>query len=262
MSVQRRAAPDAPVTVVTVVRNAAATLGEALRSVQAQRGVPVEHIVIDGGSTDGTVALIQSHASRLASWVSEPDQGIGDAMNKGIARARGEWLLFLHADDTLAEPDVLARALSRAQPDADFIACAIDYLSPGGSQRLLPTGFTPWLNLKTTFFHQGTLIRRRAFDRWGMYETRYRITMDYEFFLRAHRAGARAVLARDLVLAHMGGSGLSSRRDWPSLKTRLAEERAIHFQHAPASVRALYHLYWSLYPSYRRFTARTTPGPG
>lgn len=261
MSVSRHPAPDALVTVVTVVRNAVATLGEALGSVQAQRGVPVEHVVVDGGSTDGTVALIQRHASRLASWVSEPDHGIGDAMNKGIARARGEWLLFLHADDSLTEPDVLARALSRAQPDADFIACAIDYLSPGGNLRLRPTGFTSWLNVKTTFFHQGTLIRRRAFESWGTYDPRYRITMDYEFFLRAHRGGARAVLARDLVLARMGGAGLSSRRDWPSLETRLAEERAVHFRHAPPRLRALYHLYWALYPPYRRLTARAAPRP-
>lgn len=240
------------ITVVTVVRNGAAHIEQTLASVFAQRGVRLEYVVIDGGSTDGTVEILRRHEARITCWISEPDRGIGDAMNKGVARARGEWLLFLHADDYLAVDDALASALSHARPDAEFIACALDYLEAGGARRRPSTGFTPWLNLKTTFLHQATLIRRAAFDRLGPYDPSLRIAMDYEFFLRAARAGASAVLVPDLVLSCMRGSGISARRDWPTLKARLAEERAIHRRHASGlGARMFYWLWWLLYPGYR-----------
>lgn len=244
--------PVFDITVVTVVRNGAAHLEQTIASVLAQFGARVEYVVIDGASTDGSVEIIRRHADGIASWISEPDRGIGDAMNKGLAHARGEWLLFLHADDYLASDGALAAALSHATPDADFIACALDYLEDGGARRRPSTGFTPWLNLKTTFLHQATLIRRSAFERLGPYDTGLRIAMDYEFFLRAARAGASAVLLPDLVLSCMRGSGISARRDWPTLKARFAEERDIHRRHASGlGARMFYRLWWLLYPGYR-----------
>ena len=95
--------PEVPIlSIITVVRNGAATLEDCIRSV-IERGTPaVEHIVIDGGSTDGTPAILSHHADAIACSISEPDKGIYDAMNKGVRLAKGDWILFLGCDDTLA----------------------------------------------------------------------------------------------------------------------------------------------------------------
>jgi glycosyltransferase involved in cell wall biosynthesis len=93
---------DAPIlSIITVVRNGAATLEACINSVIAQGTAAVEYIVIDGGSTDGTPALLSRYNEAITYWASEPDAGIYDAMNKGVRRAQGDWILFLGCDDTL-----------------------------------------------------------------------------------------------------------------------------------------------------------------
>ena len=113
MTVQRAGAMPV-VSIITVVYNGARFVEETLTSVLAQQDVTLDYHVIDGGSTDGTVEIIRRYADRLAGWVSEPDQGIADAFNKGIARARGDYLMFLNADDALAHPRALAELLEHA----------------------------------------------------------------------------------------------------------------------------------------------------
>jgi len=241
-------------SVITVVLNGAQYLEQCLRSVLEQKGVAVEHIVIDGGSTDGSLAILERYTSSLASWISEPDRGISDAMNKGIRKARGEWLLFLQSDDYLAEGDVLARALARLKPE-DRLGCfAIDILNSGGATtRQQPRGFVWWLNLKITFTHQGTLFHRTLFERFGLYDEAFRIDMDYEFYMRLYRAGVEAAVHPDLRLSVMRGTGMSSQEDWPSLARRYREERAVHLRHAPSAACSLaYRVYWPVYLLYRR----------
>ena len=110
------------ISVVTAVFNRAGTVAEALASVRAQTWPNVEHIVIDGGSTDGTLPILQAHRGQLAVLVSEPDHGIYDALNKGIARATGEVVGFLHADDLFESPDSLAYvAAAFADPAVDAV---------------------------------------------------------------------------------------------------------------------------------------------
>ena len=106
----RQAAERMPrITVATVVRNAAATIEATILSVAAQTCAEIEYIVIDGRSTDGTLDIIKQHASHITEWISEPDTGIYDAMNKALRLARGRWLLFLGGDDILTGPDILSR---------------------------------------------------------------------------------------------------------------------------------------------------------
>jgi len=109
-----RAGSDRPlITIATVVRNGAATLDATIRSVAAQTFADMEYVVVDGRSTDGTLDILRQHETNITTWVSESDTGIYDAMNKALALARGRWLLFLGADDTLAAPDVLERVAAR-----------------------------------------------------------------------------------------------------------------------------------------------------
>ncbi|WP_377157432.1 glycosyltransferase family 2 protein [Roseateles sp. UC29_93] len=97
------------ITIATVVRNGAATLEATIRSVAAQTFTDMEYVVVDGGSTDGTLDILRRHEAHVTTWISESDKGIYDAMNKALALARGRWLLFLGADDTLTAPDILAK---------------------------------------------------------------------------------------------------------------------------------------------------------
>lgn len=248
-------ASDPLISVITVMRNEARTLPATLASVAAQSFRDFEFIVIDGGSRDGSVELLQRHSDQISRWLSEPDRGIADAMNKGIALARGEWLLFLGADDCFADPEALARAASQLSPDCDVLALPVQFGAGETAPLLRPRRWWAWLNIKG-LPHQGTLIRRALFQRCGLYDTTYAVGMDYEFFLRALRRGAQFRVGGVSAIVSMGTAGISSRRDWSALSLRFAEERRAHFRHLPTRWLApLYMFYWALYWSYRRVRA-------
>jgi len=244
------------VSVITVVLNGAQHLAGCLESVASQKNVAVEHIVVDGGSTDGCVDLLGLWSERLAFWSSEPDAGIADGMNKGIRRATGEWVLFLHADDYFAGPDALAQAISRVDENIDVAAFPVLFGTPPVLKIIAPRRTGVLLNVKLGMCHQGILTRRDLFSRLGLHDTSFKITMDYDFFLRAYRSGARLKAFRDPTLSVMRDTGISSRVDWPSLKKRLDEERRAHFKNAcNPGQRLMYRFYWLLYGNYRRLRA-------
>jgi glycosyltransferase involved in cell wall biosynthesis len=266
---QKAEAPGRPwLTVVTVARNAAAHIRQTIESVLDQTAPGVEYVVVDGASTDGTAAVIREYGDRLAAWVSEPDRGIAEAMNKGLALSSGELVLFLHADDFLVDEQALARAAEAVrEEDADIYTFDILYGRAGRLERRRPRGFTWHMSLKTGVYHQGALCRRGLFESLGGFDPGLAVAMDYDFFLRAYRAGARLTRV-PRVLAVMRDSGVSSQRDWRHVRVRLSEERQIHERHrqGAASARA-YSLYWGLYLPYRWLRARfvdasTARGPG
>ena len=249
-------APAPNVSVVTVVFNGNQHLRDCLESVASQTGALVEHIVIDGGSTDGTLRLLEQWTDRLAFWVSEPDSGIADAMNKGIRQAHGDWILFLHADDYLPDSTSLGNAIGRIKIETDVAAFPVLFGTPPQLKQVRPRSVGPVLNIKLGMCHQGILIRRDLFLRVGEHDTSHRVAMDYDFLLRAHRRGAMITTFAEPTLSVMRDTGISSRVDWPSLSKRFGEERAIHFRHAPGNAhRIAYGIYWALYLPYRRLRA-------
>ena len=116
------------ISIITIVKNNAATVERAILSVLGQTYANIEYIIIDGGSTDGTLGVIRTYHSKIAYWVSEPDAGISDAMNKGISASTGVWHLLLHSDDWL-EPDGVANLAVWMKEDFDVI-CGLP-LKPG-----------------------------------------------------------------------------------------------------------------------------------
>lgn len=108
------------VTIITVCRNHAKELERTIRSVESQTWQEKEYLVIDGASTDETIAVIKAHEAAITYWISEPDQGIYDAMNNGVRMAHGEWVIFMNAGDTFAGEDTLQRVFGSPQ-DADVI---------------------------------------------------------------------------------------------------------------------------------------------
>jgi glycosyltransferase involved in cell wall biosynthesis len=182
------------ISIVTSTLDAAADLAHTLRSVAQQRGASFEWIVVDGGSTDGTVELLRLHEHLVARWISEPDSGIYDAWNKGCALARGEWLLFLGAGDEFAAPDALSNFsahLAGAHPAHDLVYGKLRYISQVGRVDLEEVG-APWGDIEgrwelcrpalpphpAIFHHRSLFSRERAFD------TRYRIAGDAQFLLK------------------------------------------------------------------------------
>jgi glycosyltransferase involved in cell wall biosynthesis len=204
------------ISVITAVLNRASTLGGALRSVQAQKWPDIEHIVIDGGSTDGSLDILQSHRSRIAKLVSEPDQGIYDALNKGISAATGDIVGFMHADDEFATPDALphiARAFEDPAVEAVYgdlvyvrksdATHVVRYWRAGHYERAHLT--QGWMPPHPTFY-----VRRDVYTRFGMFNTRFRIAADYENMLRIlWRGGVRAAYVPE-VLVRMRVGGISN----------------------------------------------------
>jgi glycosyltransferase involved in cell wall biosynthesis len=170
--------------------NAAATLEEAILSVDAQRHAVREHIVVDGGSDDGTREVLERHRHRLAHALSEPDRGIYDAMNKGIALATGEVIGFLNADDRYAHADVVSR-IAEQFIDPDVGACYADlvYVHKENtsqvvrywkSRRYEPGLFERgWMPAHPTFY-----ARRDLYARLGGYNTAYRLQSDFDLTMR------------------------------------------------------------------------------
>ncbi len=176
-------------SVVTVVRNGIDFIDDTLRSVSSQTYLEREHIIIDGGSTDGTLDVIARYAAHLAQVVSEPDRGIADAFNKGIRAAHGDYVLFLNADDYLAGPNVLgavAQAITAAaSPTLVYGDCQVVErttrrqmydVRPQFSRRRFLWGFS--LPHPSLFFH------RRYFEQYGMYDLSFKLAMDLELLAR------------------------------------------------------------------------------
>jgi glycosyltransferase len=209
------------ISVVTAVYNNRDTIAQALDSALAQTHPDVELIVIDGGSTDGTHEVLQAYAERLAVLVSEPDSGIYDALNKGIARASGEVVGFLHSDDLFADATVLSRIASAfADPAVGAAYGDLLYVRKDDPGRVVRTwrsdAFSAarlahgWMPPHPTFY-----VRRAVYETLGGYDTTYRIAADYDCVLRLlGKGGVRAAYIPEvLVKMRVGGASNRSLRN-------------------------------------------------
>lgn len=177
-------------SVITAVFNARDTIGTTLESVVSQTWPQLEHVVIDGGSKDGTVELLRQRLDARAMLVSEPDGGIYDALNKGIARASGDVLGFLHADDVYADDRVLARiAAAFADPTVGAVYGDLEYVRKDDLDHVVRHWHSnPFVRRQLAWGwmppHPTLYVRRSWYERVGGYDTRYRIAADYHMMLR------------------------------------------------------------------------------
>lgn len=176
------------ISIITATYNAAATVADCLQSVASQT-VPVEHIIIDGLSTDNTIEIVQkiSPQSRI---ISEHDNGIYDAMNKGIALATSDIIGILNADDFYVDSQVLEKVIARfKESSADALFADLVYVRPDNLNKVVRyysgAGFTPdkftwgWMPPHPTFF-----VKREFYERYGLFRTDYQIAADYELTAR------------------------------------------------------------------------------
>lgn len=205
------------VTLVTVCYNNAAGLERTLRSVATQTFTDKEYIVIDGGSTDGSVEKIRAYADKIDYWVSEPDKGIYNAMNKAIAKASGEYMLFINSGDWLAADDVLEKVFGGAAPEGDLLIGRQRFATAKGkggqSPRLHTEELTMGYFLSSTLPHQATFIRRSLFDTCGRYDESYRVCADWVFWIEAVvKHGCRTEML-PLAVSYMEAGGVSGDMD-------------------------------------------------
>lgn len=202
------------ISVITVVHNNAATIEDTIRSVTAQTHVPVEHIIIDGASTDGTVDIVRRHADRIAIFRSEPDCGMYDAMNKGVALATGDIVGFLNADDVYADSRVLEK-IAGVIEERDVDACYGDLVYVDKTDPRKITRYWKSRSFEDGLFENGWMpahptfyVRKRVYDRFGGYDLAYRRQSDFELtlrFLAVHRIKS-AYIPEVLVRMRSGGA--------------------------------------------------------
>lgn len=204
-------------SIVTAVFNRADTIADALASVQAQSYGPVEHLIQDGGSTDGTLDVIRASDTENTQLVSEPDSGIYDAINKGVSRASGDVVGLMHSDDFFAHDRVLERIADIFQDrDIDGVYGDLDYVSADNTGKvirhwrsgpyrrdLLRRGWMPP--------HPTLYLRREVFETWGLYDPDFRIAADYDAMLRYLWTGRVRLAYLPEVLVKMRVGGASNR---------------------------------------------------
>ena len=208
--------PAIDLTIIVAVNNGGQTLQRCISSVLQQTGGNLELIVIDGASTDRTVEILRANQDLLAYWISEPDRGICDAWNKGLAQAKGEWLLFLGADDYLWSSDCLATVtpkLRSAFPKYRVAYGRVACVDASGSIQGIYG--QPWdvakveLLVDMSIPHQGTFHHRSLFEKFGIFDCTFRIAGDYELLLR-ELSKADALFLPESVVTAMQIGGLSS----------------------------------------------------
>lgn len=201
-------APERPlVTVITATWNSAKTLRACLQSVQQQDYPNLEHLVVDGGSTDGTLNILREEAAPNLLWHSEPDTGIYDAWNKGLTRARGEWIAFLGSDDLYLTGAVTAYMdLAASHPEAQYLSGQVRWMGPNGPRIIGQPWSWPAFQRYMTVAHVGSMHHRSLFAQVGTYDTSLRIVADYELLLRARGTLRTAFLPRVTTQMLSGGA--------------------------------------------------------
>lgn len=178
------------ISIVTVVYNASKVLERTLRSAVAQSYPHIELVIIDGGSTDGTLDIAKSFASSIGTLISEKDKGIYDAMNKGIEAAKGEWIYFLNAGDAFFDDKVLDDIFSSDHSSVDLIYAKVQTINePTGINYLngAEVGLVDFYN-RFPICHQSAFTRKSAFTRIGLYDLRYKLVADHQWFVRFFKA--------------------------------------------------------------------------
>jgi glycosyltransferase involved in cell wall biosynthesis len=209
------------ISVVTVSYNSAATIGDTLRSVAAQTHPDVEHVVIDGGSRDGTQDVVRQQGAHVAQFVSERDRGIYDGMNKGLARATGDVVGFLNSDDMFASPEALASlAAAFADEAVDAVYADLVFVDPVDTSHVVrywrPGPYVPgscrggWMPPHPTFY-----VRRRVLQANPPFDLEFRLQADFELILRLFEVVKirSRYLPETLVRMRVGGATTGSWRN-------------------------------------------------
>ncbi|GKY89223.1 glycosyltransferase family 2 protein [Sinisalibacter aestuarii] len=221
------------ISIVTAVYNRVSTIEASMRSVQAQAGVEIEHIIQDGGSTDGTLDVVSRLARVNTHLENARDRGIYDAINRGISRSTGDIIGLMHSDDAFAAPDILADvARAFEDPMVDGVYGDLDYVSGDDANRIIRRWRAGPFDLRKIRRgwmppHPTLYLRREVFDRWGNYDPDFRIAADYDAMLRWILLGRIRLTYVPRVFVKMRVGGASNRSISQVVKKSREDYRAI-----------------------------------
>lgn len=245
------------ISVITATWNCADTVRDCIHSVESQTYPHVEHTIIDGASTDGTVDLLRVNQHRFTQWVSEPDKGIYDALNKGIARSTGNVVGFLHADDIYASVDVLAHiAAAFADPSVCAVYGDLQYVRKENMSHVVRHWqSSPYSRSKLEWGwmppHPTLYVRREWYERIGGFDTDYRIAADYFSMLQLFSQPDFSAVYLPEVLVKMRLGGASNR----SLKNIIRKSREDLDALRRSGVGGIGALAWKNFSKLRQFSA-------
>lgn len=252
------------ITVITATWNCAHTIEDCLTSIASQTHQFIEHLIIDGASTDGTLALLDPKRDQFAALISEPDKGIYDALNKGIARASGDVVGFLHADDVYAHPDVLgdiARAF--ADPSVCAVYGDLQYVRQADTSQVVRHWQSSPFSAQCLAWgwmppHPTLYVRREWYERIGGFDTRYRIAADYFSVLQLFsQPGFKAVyLPEVMVKMRLGGA---SNRSLGNIIRKSREDLDALRRSNVGAFGGLGALFWKNVSKLGQFRQRTAP---
>ncbi|MBB3187175.1 glycosyltransferase family 2 protein [Microbacter margulisiae] len=220
------------ISIITVAYNSSDTIREAIESILAQTFSDIEYIIIDGQSRDNTVAIIKEYACRLGNrmrWISEPDSGIYDALNKGIRMATGDIVGFLHSDDVFSSVNVLSRIHHVFETyHADVVYGDLVYVKHSNltkairyweskefTDALLQRGWMPP--------HPTVFVRREVYQHNGLYDPKLQISADYDFLLRIFKNEKLRMVYLSTLIVKMRSGGISN-RNLPNIVQKMRED--------------------------------------
>ncbi|SDD39779.1 Glycosyltransferase involved in cell wall bisynthesis [Mucilaginibacter pineti] len=194
------------VTIITVAYNAQATIEATILSVLAQSYKSLEYIIIDGGSVDRTLQIIKKYEDRISKYISEPDKGIADGFNKGIALATGDWIGMINADDQYT-PNAVEVMMNNISKHDDVCCGNIMLIGDNGFKRDKKSKVS-WLNFGMYIMHPTCFVKREVYKQVGYYDTGLSIAMDFDMFMRIRCNGFK-IKHIDELIVHMSAGGVS-----------------------------------------------------
>ncbi|MFM1678676.1 glycosyltransferase family 2 protein [Aeromonas salmonicida] len=217
------------VSIITATFNSAATICDTLASLECQTYPNIEYIIVDGASQDNTLEIIQKKSSRVNMIISEPDRGIYDALNKGIAAATGDIVGFLHSDDLFSAPDSVEKLVSAfVAGNYNAVYADLDYVDKYDTRKVIRhwvSGyFKPvklqfgWMPAHPTFY-----MTKAMYEKWGGFNLNFNIASDYDSILRYFNSGElkSAYLPQVVIKMRVGGASNNSLRN---VKRKIKEE--------------------------------------
>lgn len=238
------------VSIITITFNAEKTLQRTINSVRCQDYPSVEYIIVDGASKDGTLGIINANKDAVSSYISEPDKGIYDAMNKGLDMSNGEYVWFMNAGDEIPSSDTLSRAMALAPENADVIYGETVMTDMEGNligeRRLTTPNSLSWRSFQKGMVvcHQSFIARNSIAER---YDTQYRFSADFDWCLRILKRSS-TICNANMVLSHFLDGGITKQNILPGLMERF-RIMSLHYglfhtilYHIPISIK--FFSYW------------------
>jgi glycosyltransferase involved in cell wall biosynthesis len=241
------------ISVVTVVYNGEAFLEETILSVINQSYDNVEYIIIDGGSTDGTIDIIKKYEDKIDYWVSEKDSGISDAFNKGVKVAQGDYINFQGDGDGFVSSDALEKVFRDISLQEDiFVSARISRVDINGKELFTSKNIENFdrksLLFRMSLSHQGLFTHKRYFEKYGLFDVNNTFCMDYDHLLRSYHEFPK-VVTKDIIVARWRDDGLGNGRTLEIYK----EYDKIKRDNKVANTFVLdYIKYWTLFKYYAK----------